>query len=153
MHNHLHRIQENFTKININLTSNINKNLTIKLKTKNNLQKPENQTNSFTLKSSLTQQDLRTIHVSWPIFSSCRGNPREPLRTHTHTLTRTYRTEDKGRGKTAFSSQREILEEAHPSTRAFHISRSKSTMGFEGGQRMRAISVYSGRLAIYNRAK
>lgn len=64
MHNHLHRIQENFTKININLTSNINKNLTIKLKTKNNLQKPENQTNSFALKSSLTQQDLRTIHVS-----------------------------------------------------------------------------------------
>lgn len=31
-----------------------------------------------------------------------------------------------------------------------HISRSKSTMGFEAGQRMRAISVYSGRVVIYN---
>lgn len=31
-----------------------------------------------------------------------------------------------------------------------HISRSKSTMGFEAGQRMRAISVYSGRAVIYN---
>lgn len=29
-------------------------------------------------------------------------------------------------------------------SRGFHISRSKSTMGFEAGQRMRAISVYSG---------
>jgi len=36
------------------------------------------------------------------------------------------------------------------SSRGSHISRSKSTMGFEAGQRMRAISVYSGRIVIYN---
>lgn len=36
------------------------------------------------------------------------------------------------------------------SSRGSHISRSKSTMGFEAGQRMRAISVYSGRMVIYN---
>lgn len=48
---------------------------------------------------------------------------------------------------------KEILEgfaAAAPPRGASHISRSKSTMGFEAGQRMRAISVYSGRMVIYN---
>ena len=47
---------------------------------------------------------------------------------------------------------KEILEgfAAAAPRRGSHISRSKSTMGFEAGQRMRAISVYSGRIVIYN---
>lgn len=53
-------------------------------------------------------------------------------------------------GATTFSAE-EILEGSRRGpSRGTHISRSKSTMGFEAGQRMRAISVYSGRAVVYN---